>query len=323
MDSFSHLSVPHCIQHVIDILEDNFNISDLNVRYPRDLESILNVIEYIRVYDTDDNSSNHDKGLFQDLRSMIELMRNKVHLLTSIRTNSNASIVNATDSTSITELLRGLHQEDFFHISDLCYNHLYKINDAYNDIETDNWSVTDNLSPNLLSLFDKPSTSDSKVSVNYNNWIKPAYHGLENSLPIVIVKKSNDNTAVDGDDDDDDDNDSSVSYGIESSDDGGLKDPDSYVMHSALSNSLSSLFNIVRDNNPSNTVNVDANDNVDANGGERFLLSRRPVSMGIKWQAPSSPGLSNSTRKLRRMHGWMDDDDDADLLAPHILHDSH
>lgn len=289
MESSCRLSVPHFIQHTIDILEENFNILDLSVRYPLDKETIIHVIEYIRMYDDDNDNDNfslgHDRILFQDLRSMMDLIRSKINLLTR-KTNQATTTDNGT--TDIVELFTDLKQEDFFHISDLCYNHLYKINDAYNDIDNDDWSVTDNLSPNLLSLFDKPSTSDSKATVNYNNWIQPAYHGLENSLPIIIVNKSDDNPADRGEDDDDDDGDSSVSYDIESSDDGGI-DPDSYVMHSKLSNSLSSLFNTVRgDTTITNTPIL----NNSYSGSPT-----RPVAAGIKWQAPSIPGLNNSNRK--------------------------
>ena len=289
MESSFRLSVPHFIQHTIDILEENFNILDLSVRYPLDKETIIHVIEYIRMYDDNDNdnfSLGHDRILFQDLRSMMDLIRSKINLLTR-KTNQATTTDNGT--AGIVELLTDLKQEDFFHISDLCYNHLYKINDAYNDIDTDDWSVTDNLSPNLLSLFDKPSTSDSKATVNYNNWIQPAYHGLENSLPIIIVNKSDDNPTDRGedDDDDDDDGDSSVSYDIESSDDGKI-DPDSYVMHSKLSNSLSSLFNTV--SRDTTTTNTPINNSYSG-------PPTRPVAAGIKWQAPSVPGLSNSNRK--------------------------
>ena len=315
METLSRLSVPHFIQHTIDILEDNFNIVDLNVRYPRDRDTILHVIEYIRMYDDGDGDGDgdndvrlgHDRALYQDLRSMIDLMKNKINLLTrNVRNNK------ATDGNiGIVELLTGLKQEEFFHISDLCYNHLYKINDAYNDIDTDNWSVTDNLSPNLLSLFDKPSTSDSKATVNFNNWIQPAYHGLENSLPIIIMNKSDDHTA-DDDDDDDDDGDSSVSYDVESSDDGVI-DPDSYVMHSKLSNSLSSLFNTVKEDTTTTTTTTTPISNSQSG------VTARPIAAGIKWQAPSTPGLSNSNRK--KTIG--DDNDDDDDEKNHNHHHHH
>jgi len=288
---FFHLSVPHYIQHVIDILEDNFNIADLSARYPKDLDTIIDIVGYIQVGEV---CSDHDKGLFEALCGITDLIRNKINLLS--KNNHTPS-----DNNSIVVSLRGLNQDDFFHISDLCYNHLCKINDDYNDIEADDWNLTDNLSPNLLSLFDKPNTSDSKATlVSYNNWIKPAYHGLENSLPIIIVSKpSTANEAVivgddvgdnnNHDDDNDDDDDSSMSYGIESSDDG--VDPDSYVMHSALSHSLSSLFR-------SDIPVADTTEHSD-----KAQSSSSSVTADIKWQAPALPGLNNSTRKYIEMSG--------------------
>jgi len=289
---FRHLSVSHYIEYTIGVLEDNFNILDENIRYPKDVMMIIDIIEYINTYSV---SNLNDKSLYDLFNELVEikgLIINKINKLTR----------NENQYRNIIDRIKGLSYDDLFILSDLCYNHLYEIMEGFKDTETDDWNITENMSPNLLSLFNKtPSVSNDTATVT-SDWSTPAYHGLENSLPIIFVNQGNKNYNVfnynnniggDADDDDDDDDDDTASYDIDISDDEFNNNDDSYVLRSNISESLNALFI----NNTSGTSGTsDVSSKVTADN----IISTSNIN--VTWKPPTSFGLQNSARKLRIHH---------------------
>ena len=285
---FRHLSVSHYIEYTIGILEENFNILDENIRYPKDVITILDIIEYINTYNV---SNLNDKSLYDLFTELVEikgLMINKINKLTR----------NENTYRNIIDRIRSLPYDDLFILSDLCYNHLYDIMESYNDTEAEEWTITENMSPNLLSLFNKTSsvaTTSSDSTIN-NTWIKPTYHGLENSLPIIFMNQvgNNDNNNDDDDDEyDENDDDDTASYDIDISDDENEENNDSYVLSSTMSEALSSLFI----NNPTPKTVPDTTgtgDGVDKASNNTLTVN---TPMNVTWQPPTSFGLNNSARK--------------------------
>ena len=297
---FRHLSVSHYIEYTIGVLEDNFNILDENIRYPKDVMMIIDIIEYINTYSV---SNLNDKSLYDLFTELVEikgLMINKINKLTR---NENLY-------RNIIDRIKGLSYDDLFILSDLCYNHLYEIMESFNDTETDDWNITENMSPNLLSLFNKTSSASSDTTTATSTWSKPAYHGLENSLPIIFVNQGNKNNNVfnynnniggddndndDDDDDDYDDDDDTVSYGIDISDDEFNSNDDSYVLRSNISESLSSLF-------INNTSTGASSSSSAATAAVSSKLSANNIvstsNINVTWKPPTAFGLQNSARKL-------------------------
>ena len=289
---FRHLSVSHYIEYTIGVLEDNFNILDENIRYPKDVMMIIDIIEYINTYSV---SNLNDKSLYDLFSELVEikgLMINKINKLTR----------NENQYRNIIDRIKGLSYDDLFILSDLCYNHLYEIMEGFNDTETDDWNITENMSPNLLSLFNKTSSVSNDTATVTSNWSTPAYHGLENSLPIIFVNQGNKNYNVfnynnnigdDADDDDDDDDDDTASYDIDISDDEFNNNDDSYVLRSNISESLNALF-------INNTSGTSGTSDVSSKLTADNIISTSNIN--VTWKPPTSFGLQNSARKLRIHH---------------------
>ena len=263
---FLHLSVPPFVEYVIDELDNNFNILDSNERYPKDVVTISDIINYINLYDINRiNDENHFK-VYNELYKILDAIRNKINKLTK---------TNITTTLNIIERVQKLNQDNLFNVSDFCYNFLYEIIEDYNDVDADDWNITNNMSPNLLSLFDKTNGSVD-FNVQIENWLKPAYHGLDNSMPIINARTAILRTTTveeedeDDDDDDDDDDDSLFSYDIDYDEDE-YKD-DSRINNIAMSESLILALGL----------DVSSKPKVETN-----------------WKAPSVSGLEYSARKYK------------------------
>jgi len=265
------------------VLEDNFNILDETIRYPKDVVMVIDIIEYINTYKV---SNLNDKSLYDLFSELVEIKGLIVNKINKLTRNENLY-------RNIIDRIRSLPYDDLFILSDLCYNHLYEIMESFNDTETDDWNITENMSPNLLSLFNKTSSASSDNTTATSTWVKPAYHGLENSLPIVFVNQGNKNNIINynniiGDDDDDDDDeydddDDTASYGIDISDDE-FNNDDSYILRSTISESLSSLFI----NDKSSPKPAAANN----------ITAPSTTNITVTWKPPTSFGLQNSARKF-------------------------
>jgi len=260
---FLHLSVPHFVEYVIDELDNNFNILDSNERYPKDVVTISDIINYINLYDINRiNDENHFK-VYNELYKIVDSIRNKINKLTK---------TNIITTVNIIERVRKLGQDDLFNVSDFCYNFLYEIIEDYNDVDTEDWNITNNMSPNLLSLFDKTNGSVD-FNAEVENWLKPAYHGLDNSMPIISARTAiirSTTVAEDDDEDDDDDDDSFFSYDIDDDEEYNEYKDDSRINNIAMSESLMLALGL----------DVSTKPKVETN-----------------WKAPSVSGLEHSARK--------------------------